>query len=98
MTWLHHLRVIWVRLTMLVAWVPWVMPLVDLRQAILLPPQWMRQMQLLAQLWTVPWIKAVHRHLQTLARLLLMTQVQQWLMMTKASQIHPLAWVNSLYY
>ena len=86
---------LWLLLTMLVAWVPWVMPLVDLRQAILPQPQWMRQMQLLVQLWMALWIKVEHRRLQTLARLRLMTQqVQQWPMMTKASQTHPLVWVK----
>ena len=67
---------------------------VDPRQVILPLPQWTQQMLLLAQLWTAPWIKVVRRHPQTLARLLLMTQVQQWLTMTKASQIHPLVWVK----
>tara|TARA_B100000214_G_scaffold276153_1_gene206092 strand:- start:195 stop:470 length:276 start_codon:yes stop_codon:yes gene_type:complete len=86
---------LWLLLTMLVAWVPWVMPLVDLRQAILPQPQWMRQMQLLVQLWMALWIKVEHRRLQTLVRLRLMTQqVQQWPMMTKASQTRPLAWAK----
>ena len=67
---------LWLLLTMLVAWVLLVMHLADLRSEILPLHQWTLQMLLLAQLWTAPWIKVVHRHPQTLARLLLMTQVQ----------------------
>ena len=75
-------------------WMPLATPLVDLRQAILPPPQWMRQMQLLVQLWMALWIKVEHRRLQTLAQLLLKMQVQLLLTTIKANQIHPLEWVN----
>ena len=85
---------LWLLLTMLVAWVPWVMPLVDLQQAILPPPQWTPQMQLLVQLWMGLWIKVERRRLQTLGLLLLKTQVRLLLTTTKASQIHPLVWVK----
>jgi hypothetical protein len=52
------------RLRKMVAWVPWVTRLVDLRPAILLQPQWTLQMPLLVQLWTALWIKVVRPHRQ----------------------------------